>query len=199
VGDHTISAATVNHWIRIESVTSHGGGGVTSAQPKGTLPVPPEYTDCIAYLVSHTQGGPKPTPGQARVSCAAEYNIFKETILGILISYYWDAEEGAAKGLHIADAEVTQYLKQYYPHPGQFGHFLAISHETLADERLLVRRKLMGAKLTSLSERNTHSLPERVRAISRRISEEEAKWRPQTSCERGYVVRMCKQYRGPQP
>jgi hypothetical protein len=198
VGSNSIAAATVDHWIRVESVTAHGGARAES-QPKGALPVPPEYTDCVAYLVSQPQGGaPKPTPEEARVKCAAEYKQFKETILNVLISYYWDVEEAAAKGIHVTDAEVTHYIKGVYPHPGEFAKFLKATHETLADERLLVRGKLTKLKLVALSERNTHTQAERVRAITKAISEEAARWTPRTSCDPGYVVPQCKQHGGPQ-
>jgi hypothetical protein len=198
VGDHAITAATVDHWIRIESVTAHGGGGATKPLPKGVMPVPPEYSDCIAYLVKQAAAGPTPTKDEARVKCAVEYKLLKETILGILISYIWDSAEAAAKGVHVSDAEVTHYLKQLYPHPGEFGRHLKITHETLADDRMLVRSKLLRAKLNDANARNTHSEAERLRSIAKEIADEAAKWTPQTSCKPGYVVSQCRQYRGPQ-
>ena len=196
VGNNTISAATVDHWIRVESVTAHGGSSATP-QPSGVLPVPPEYTDCITYLISQAPAGSKPTREEARVKCAAQYEIFKETVIDILVSYYWALGEGAAKGINVSDAEVAAYLKQAYPHPGEFSRHLVITHETSADDRMLVRKKLMTEKLVSLSAKNTHSATERVRAISKQISEETAKWMPRTSCNPGYVIYRCKQYRAP--
>lgn len=197
VGDHAITAATVNHWIKIESVTSRGGGHATKPLPKGVLPVPPEYVDCIAYLQSQAQGG-RPTTEQARAKCAVEYNIFKETILGILINYYWDSGEGVQKGIDVSEAEITQYLKELYPHPGEFRTNLRITGETRADDRLLVKSKLLRMKLVARSEQNTHSEAERLHAVNGAIVQEAAKWTPRTSCDPGYVVSACKQYHGPQ-
>src|SRR5262245_32693858 len=199
VGENTITGATVDHWIKVESATAHGGAKVTQAQPKGALPVPPEYADCIAYLVSNPQSGyPTPSRGEARAKCSVEYMQYKETILGILISYYWDTEEGAAKGMHVTDAEITHYLKQLYPHPGELQRYLKVTHESLHDERMLVRGKLIGEKLIALSSRSVGNEAERVHAIAKYVAEERARWTPRTSCRRGYVVAQCKQYRGPQ-
>jgi hypothetical protein len=195
VGNNTITAATVKHWIEIENVTSHGGARVTQPQPKASLPVPPEYKDCIAYL---TQTSATPlTSEEARVKCATQYKIFKETVLGILISYYWDTEEGAAKGVHVSQAEVKQYLKQLFRHPGELSRYQRLTHTTDADERLIISGKIMTAKLVALSSEHTHSQAERVRAITKHIEEEGAKWTPRTSCRPGYVVPQCKQFHGP--
>jgi hypothetical protein len=196
VGDNAISAATVDHWIEIESVTAHGGARVTHAQPKGALPVPPEYTECVAYLVGHPQEGVKPTREEARVKCATEYKNYKETILGVLIDYYWSTGEGAAKGVRVSDAEVARFIKRAYPHPGELATYLKVTHESLDDERLNVRGKLMGEKLVARASQNAHSQAERLRAITKYVKDEEAKWRPRTSCKPGYVVSRCKEFRG---
>jgi hypothetical protein len=198
VGDNEITAATVDHWIRIESVTSTVGGRATQAPRKGVLPVPPDYSDCIAYLLSQVHVGPKPSSDELRVKCAVRYKLLKETILGILISYYWDAGEGAQKGLHVTDAEITHYLKQLYPNPGELGRHLKVTGESLADDRMLVRGKLLTAKLVARSAQNTDTEAERAHAITQHIAEETAKWTPRTSCKPGYVTHQCKQYRGPQ-
>lgn len=195
VGENALTASDVEHWIRIEAVTSHGGG--TVEPPKGVLPVPPEYVDCIGYLVSHPLGASKPTPSEARVKCATEYKALKEAILSILINDYWVAEEGAAKGVRVSEAEITHYLKQLYPHPGEFARHLKITHERLADDRLLVRGKLMVGKLLALNSRNSRSQAERASAFIKNLQEETARWKPRTSCKPGYVVPQCKEYRGP--
>jgi len=198
VGDNALTASTVEHWIEVESATSHGGGTATKPLPKGVMPVPPEYTDCIAYLESRATGGVKAIRNKARVECAVEYKQLKETILGILINDDWEGEEAAAKGVQVSDAEITHYLKLLYPHPGEFARHLKITHEKLADDRLLVRGKLLTGKLVALTTRNAHSEAEKISAVLARIREETAKWKPKTSCKPGYVVAQCKQYRGPQ-
>jgi hypothetical protein len=198
VGGNTITAGTVDHWIRVESVTSHGGVDVTKPLPKGVLPVPPEYADCIAYLISQTQAGPKPTRDEARIKCSVEYKIFKETILGILINYYWDLGESVQKGVHISDAEITKELHEQFPHDGELQRYLKITHESLADDRLIVKSKLLRMKLVAHSAQGTHTAAERQQAIVKEVAEEAAKWTPRTSCKPGFVVSACKQYRGPQ-
>ena len=194
VGDNTISISTVDHWIRVESATAHGGDSLTKQLPKGVLPVPPAYTDCIAYLMNAPLGGPRPTRGQARVKCASEYKIYKETILAILIENYWDRAEGAARGVSVTDSEITHYLKQLYPRPGQFAGHLKVTGATLADERLLVGGKLLRAKLLARSAQDARTEAERVHAITRFVAEEAARWRSRTSCKPGYVVKGCKQF-----
>lgn len=194
VGKSTITQATVDHWIRVEAVTSRGPNPTRSA-PKGSIPVPPGYADCIAYLRAQARSTPKPSSQALEHACAVEYGQLKQQILELLITYYWISGEGARQGLAVTDAEVGQYLQREYPTHAQLQRFLEVTGETPAEQRMLAKRVLMSIKLQRHLAASTHTSLEQ--AIPKFATDLAANWAGRTSCRPGYVVPQCKQYRGP--
>jgi hypothetical protein len=195
VGDHAITKARVEHWVRVEAATSHEIKP-TRPLPKGLIPVPPHYADCIAYLAAEAKAAPKRTAADLKGICASKYTAFKEQVLQILITYFWIADESARKGVTVTEAEVTQYLQRLFRVPRELERFLRLTGESAADERMLARKVLLGIKLQDLVTRQAHTRAERVQAPAKYFNQLSAKWTPRTSCAAGYVVLQCKQHRG---
>ncbi len=193
IGASSISRATVEHWVRIEAVTSHEANPTRPA-PKGLIPTPPDYTDCVAYMLKEANGRPAPTRAQLKRECATKYRLLEHQILELLITYYWISGEGARIGVSVTQAEIARYLAKQFPTNAELQRFRKITGQSAADQRMLATRVLLSIKLQKrLAERAHISIEQ---AIARFATELAARWAPRTSCRPGYVVPQCRQYRG---
>jgi foldase protein PrsA len=197
VGSHQITKATVVHWIAVEAITSHEAEA-TPANANGLRPVPPDYVDCIAYLLKAYAGRAGQYPkSELKRKCATKYTELKDQILEILITYYWLADEGAQKGVRVTVPEVARYLHHRFGSASKYKKFLELTGETAAEERMLVSRILLGIKLQDLSVQGARDAAGRQRALVGYVTQQLRRWIPRTSCAHGYVVPECKEYRGP--
>jgi len=195
VGDSSITQATLDHWIHIEAVASHEHSPKPPT-PKGLIPVPPDYADCVALLRKEANVNLKPTTAELKHECAAKYDLIKNDVLEKLITYHWIVGEGSQKGVQVTDAEVARFLHARFPTNGALEQFLEATGASAADERMLEKRVLLSDKLQSLAAKNAHTAEERFQATATFAKALAAKWAPKTNCRPGYVVEQCRQYRG---
>jgi hypothetical protein len=201
VGGHSITTGALDRWAAIEAVLSYEVNP-TQPAPKGVVPDPPSYANCIAYLratpttlIAPTQ---KPTTPQLKTRCKQKQETLRRHMLDILITNFWLEGEGAAKGLAVSEAEINQALGGQFPTQAAFRNFLKITGEKASDERALLRANLMATKLQrAVATRKGLTAAQRQQALARFTSEFTAKWSALTSCKPGYVVQECKQYKGP--
>jgi Raf kinase inhibitor-like YbhB/YbcL family protein len=119
--------------------------------------------------------------------------------LGFLITSEWVLGEAAARHMSVSEAEVkkryTQLIHQSFPKAGSLQKYLAKSGETEAD--LLARIKVellasrIAAKITS-----GKSASKRTAILAGFEGNFQKHWKSLTSCNSGYVMEDCKQYKG---
>jgi len=148
-----ITKSTFEHWMGVAAASS----ATTPSAAKPVLPVPPDYTACIAHLRAIT---PKPAKGQPEVTtaalkseCAQQYKSLQQEVLGFLISSEWVLGEANHLGVKISDKEVQKEFEkiktQQFPKAAEFEKFLASSGQTVSDLLLRVKLNLLSAKIQS--------------------------------------------------
>jgi hypothetical protein len=210
-GVGTVTRGAVEHWIPIEARLAYS---VVPKRPvpDGVVPVPPAYTACIAYLMTHGQKlvetGPKPTTAQLKSKCAQQYQQLKQTVLGLLITWDWTIGTGAAAGMKASDAEVRQRLESIAKNDlvgVPFNRYLQYTGQTLADMLLRSRVSLFEEKFRQGLVAMAKLLPKGMTDQERRAAvaklaaglPTEQQWVARTSCSPGYVTSSCRQYKGP--
>lgn len=198
VGGHSISKATLDHWVPIEAVIDHESIPQRPV-PTGTVPDPPNYIACVAYLESIAPkvsgGGSKPTRVQLTGRCRQRYKDVRQHMLQILITYQWLIAESKALGIRVSEREVkhqfARFKNEEFGSEAVFEKFLRYTGESLGDELLIGRMDILSTKLRQkiLTTRG-------IAGGSTFLHEFAKKWAAKTSCRRGYIVPDCKQYHG---
>jgi foldase protein PrsA len=153
VGGKPITKSTFEHWMGVAAASS----ATTATASKPVLPVPPDYTACIAHLQATT---PKPAKGQPPVTTAAlksqceqQYKSLQQEVLGFLISADWVVGEAEHLGVKVTDKEVQKEFEkiktQQFPKPAEFEKFLKSSGQSVSDLLLRVKLNLLSAKIQS--------------------------------------------------
>jgi len=210
-GVDSISKATLDHWIPVEAIVLYNEKP-TKPVPRGVIPDPPDYTACIAYLITNpqkvVQSGSKPTPGQLKVKCWQRYQELKVLTLNTLIGWDWTIGAGLALGIKVSDAEARQRLKEanknLFPKNAEFTDYLRLTQQTFADMLFRSRVQLVEAKLVQKLTTMEKLLPkgltaqQRQRALAQvqKALPPNKQWAQKTTCRTGYVTSACKQYRG---
>jgi foldase protein PrsA len=154
VDDKLIKTDTFNHWMKIAAISAQGPAqGGKATQPK--IPVPPEFTACIADKKKTTpkpaKGQPKPKDSDFKAQCKQEYEGLRDQVMQLLIQNEWVTGEAAQQGVKVSDAEVKkafdQQKKQSFPKEADYKKFLQTSGFTEADVMFRVRLEQISNKL----------------------------------------------------
>lgn len=153
VGSNPITKTTFEHWLSVAAASSATTTGKTAAKP--VLPVPPNYTECIAHLeataAKPAKGQAKPTTAQLKSECEQQYTSLKQEVLGFLISSEWVIGEASNLGVKVSDAEVKKEFEkiktQQFPKAAEFEKFLATSGQTVSDLLLRVKLNMLSSKI----------------------------------------------------
>jgi len=153
VGSNPITKTTFEHWLSVAAASSATTTGKTAAKP--VLPVPPNYTECIAHLeataAKPAKGQAKPTSAQLKSQCEQQYTSLKQEVLGFLISSEWVIGEASNLGVNVSDAEVKKEFEkiktQQFPKSAEFEKFLATSGQTVSDLLLRVKLNMLSSKI----------------------------------------------------
>ncbi|MHB1538436.1 MAG: hypothetical protein ACYCUM_08605 [Solirubrobacteraceae bacterium] len=124
--------------------------------------------------------------------------------LGFLISSSWVLGEAADRHVSVSEAEVHRRLsgleRRSFPKQGQLAAYLKRSHQSEADLLARVKVESLQAKLSEAASRSAKGASARAAALASFQKTFVAHWKPLTSCEAGYVMEDCRQYRGgPEP
>jgi len=204
VGDHSITQATVKHWTAVEAVLAYEASP-SGPTPKGVVPDPPAYADCIAYLrrTDATQPSARAgaAPAELKRRCQQRYDQLKHHVLDILITSYWLDGEAAARGVTVNEREIRQAIRRQFPTPTGLHRFLALTGEKASDETLIVRRDLLAVKLQALQQsevtKSGLALAQERKAFAKLGAEFTSRWTARTDCRPEYVVQECRQFKRP--
>lgn len=154
VGGNPITKATFEHWMSVAASSSSAAAPGQTA-PKPVLPVPPNYTACIAHLQATApkpaKGQSKPTAAQLKTQCEQQYKSLQQEVLGFLISSSWVLGEAESQGVKVSDAEVKKEFEkiknQQFPKAEEFKKFLTTSGQSVSDLLLRVKLNLLSSKI----------------------------------------------------
>lgn len=192
----SITKASVEHWMRVESVLSYVLTPTVPA-PKGVLPDPPSYAACIAWLGSAR--GPvmahSLTAAQRKTECEQHLVDLRRKTVEFLVLYQWYVGEAKAEGITVPESEVRKNLARYIREeiPGKFQRYLSASGMSEADALFLQRLTAYGEKVKA------PILAKPPSEARRALLQFTSKWVAKTSCQPGYVFPGCRQYRGSDP
>jgi hypothetical protein len=202
-GVASINKGMVEHWIPIVAIQAYEPTP-RKQLPKGLVPDPSDYKDCIAYLkaTSKELGGPQPTVVQLKQQCARKEQQLRKAALDFLIQAEWLIGEGAEEGLTPTDTEINQRLTYdkttVYPAGAKFQQFLRLTRQTLSDMRFRAKIQLLevelGKKWFHPSGPGTKQAQE---SGGKKTAEFTRKWASRTTCHAGYTLSDCKEYKGP--
>jgi foldase protein PrsA len=141
-----IEKDTYNHWLNVAA---------KSSGPDAKVPVPPDYTDCIAQAkkaaAKPAKGQPKQTDADYKKQCEQQYNQLRDQVLGLLISFEWIEREAEDQGIKVTDAEVKKSFdeqkKQSFPKTADYEKFLKDSGQTNEDVMQRVRLDTLSQKI----------------------------------------------------
>jgi foldase protein PrsA len=150
VGGSSITKPTFEHWLAVASASSAATPGA-----KPVLPIPPEYTACVAHLQAiapkPAKGQSAPTTAQLKSECEQQYKSLQQEVLGFLISSEWVIGEANDLGVKVSDKEVKkqfeQIKNQQFPKTAEFEKFLASSGQSVSDLLLRVKLNLLSSKI----------------------------------------------------
>lgn len=136
-----------DHWLNIAAKSS--------GQPDAQVPVPPEFTECVAQkqktAPKPAEGQPKTTDEQLKSQCKQEYEALRDQVLQLLVSFQWIEGEAEELGVKVSDEEVNksfdQQKKQSFPKDADYAKFLKDSGQTEADIRQRVKLDLLSNKI----------------------------------------------------
>ena len=142
VGSAPITKAAFDHWQVVANDASQASTG-TVAPP---LPVPPDFTACIATN-KKAPAGVNETATQLKAVCQQQYTALVGEVMNFLIQALWIEGEASSRGVKVTDAQVKKSYEQQRvtskpPLTTQkaLNNFLAKSGQTTVD--LLWRTKL---------------------------------------------------------
>jgi foldase protein PrsA len=134
----------------------------TMGTTKIEVPVPPDFSACVAHETKASAGK---SPAQLKVACRSLYEQLRRTALNLLIHARWVTPEAKALGLSVSEAalnkEITVGLKQ----AARLGQTPAATGRTLADTKFWLRTGLLTSLLSERIKQKTPTVsPARVAA-----------------------------------
>jgi hypothetical protein len=136
IGNATITKAAVIHWLAIDNDASQ----VQSDTKAPPLPLPPDYTACVAAQQAATSVHSAGQTATFKASCDTNYHTLLNDVLNYLIGEYWLQGEAYDRHVHVSAASVTKTFKQErklakppLATAAEMNSFLAASGQTLKD------------------------------------------------------------------
>lgn len=185
-----------------------GGGGGSSTT--ATVSVVPSSPAASTYASSSSAGAVASVAGVPISKSSYEHWLAVEKAggtstnaghraLSFLITSQWVIGEAAARKLTVSEAEVKQRFaqisKQSFPKAGALQKFLAKAEETEADLLARVKVELLESRITAQVTAGK-SAGQHGALLASFEKSFHAHWKALTSCQPGYVMEDCKQYRG---
>lgn len=119
--------------------------------------------------------------------------------LGFLITSEWVLGEASGRHMSVSEAEVkrryAQLVHQSFPKAGSLRKYLAKSGETEADLLARIKVELLASRIaTKITSGKSSS--QRTPLLAAFEKSFQKHWKSLTSCNPGYVMEDCKQYKG---
>lgn len=134
----------------------------TMGVEKTEVPVPPDFSACVAHEARASAGK---SPAQLKAACRSTYERLRRTALNLLIHARWVMLETKALGLSVSEAALNREIAQGLKQAAKVGQTLASTGRTLADVKFWRRTELLASLLPERVLRRTPTAtPARVAA-----------------------------------
>ncbi|HWH10907.1 MAG TPA: peptidylprolyl isomerase [Solirubrobacteraceae bacterium] len=155
-----ITKASFDHWLQI----AENSMATTATAAHAPLPVPPDFTACIAFHRTNdpqpAKGQPAPTTAALKTECQQAYTSGLQQTMPFLITADWLQGEAAAQKISVSASTVASQLKQIeaaqFPTPTALAQFLQQSGESNND---LLYRVRVDALSNDLRTKITNGAP----------------------------------------
>jgi hypothetical protein len=202
--DVSISKPTLDHWMR----AMVGGDFRQSLGTRGPTGLASEPADRERCLAAVKLVAPRSFFNQLKQSRAELEKVCRELhrsveaqALSFLIATRWAEVEAAELGITVTDADVRQlfagFRKHLYPTERDLHDYLAERQWSLADVLYQFRRDALNSKVALRVEQKLKRSGGGAQAFAKFSLKHYSDLVARTSCEPGYVVPNCSQYRGP--
>ncbi len=210
-GVGTISKSALDHWTRVELILQNEYVPKRPV-PKGAIPDPPTYHNCITYLqkTARQANTPPPPPHTLKTTCENRQKEQRANTLNKLIS--WDWTIGRAHALHIypTNIQIRQQLalvlKAHTLYGSNLPQYLKYTGQTMADIILRSRIQYYEEHLTTQRNHTLTTMPHQLTEAQKQTTYLNTHpnlttkyWTTKTNCHFQYIVSACKQYKGPEP
>lgn len=217
MGSRSVAPAALAALIGVAALTGCGGGGTKTTT---TVVTAGGQGASVASVAQASSGPVVATVQQTPITKAsfdhwmsvtaaishstahgtASRAALKNQVLGFLITSQWVLAEAAHLGIDVSEAEVHRRLHQdtdkQFPKASQLKHYLASVSETEADLRTRIKGELLDAKIARHVTAGKTASTEPHLLLSDFQKSFEARWRATTSCQPGYVMEDCSEYKG---
>jgi foldase protein PrsA len=154
VDDTAIKKSDFDHWMNIAAISAQGPAQGDKA-PAVEIPVPPDFTKCVAdkkkTAPTPPKGQPKPKDADFKAQCKQEFETLRDTVMQLLLQNEWIEGEAAERNVKLSDAEVKKAFadqkKQSFPKEADYQKFLKTSGFTEQDILFRVRLEQLFTKL----------------------------------------------------
>jgi hypothetical protein len=199
VGNTSISRATLSEWMQAVL-----GGDyyehLNTPAPAGLVSDPPHYAKCVTaaeQIVPRSSGGQLATPkSQIAAKCHQLYRALKEQALELLISIDSRIEEGRERGVPATNADVRRLFArvraQQFPKQSEYVAYLEQRHWTPSVEIMQLKRNIVTSKIEEKFQARGEGWQD---AFAHYLAGSVKKWTAKTSCQPGYVISVCKEYK----
>lgn len=188
-------------------LTGCGGGGsstTTAAVPLSPASAPAgqgkaSSVDAVAYVSSTPIPKASYTHWLAVETALGAAGSPAHQALGFLITSEWVLGEASARHISVSEAEVKQRFAQLvhesFPKAGSLKKYLAKSGETEADLLARIKVELLASRIAAKVTAGK-SASQRTALLTAFENSFHKHWKNYTSCDPGYVMEDCKQYKG---
>lgn len=192
VGGASITRATVNKWMNTLATADYYLLSKKQAAPAGLVSDPPNFPRCVSSLEAAIAHSPLPgfrtTGTQLLTKCQQLYRALRAQATSFLVQAQWVTAVLRDLGVTATEQEVLKLYRQTKergipPGSEKWGNVDA------ADIVYVAKLDVLAQKM-EVKQRRGGS------AFQRQFAEVGARWTERTTCQPGYVVEHCSQYKG---
>jgi foldase protein PrsA len=149
VGNATVTKAQFAHWMTVANDQPYVGTG--EAPP--AVPVPPDYTACIASERTHDPSG---TAAALMTDCKTDYTNLNGEVTALLVEGVWFQGEAVDRDVKVTQAQInaayTKELSAQFTTTKKLNTFLAESGYTVADLKWVAMLNLLQTAIVKKVE-----------------------------------------------
>jgi len=195
VGETPITRSAVSHWMGTLAGGDYYELSGNHTLPAGIVSDPPNYAQCVARL----QAADASNPRASSVSPSELLTKCREINLALRIqaeSYLLESQSlisvAHAEGITASEPDVQQLFSriraEQYPSTAELNRYLTSKRTSLADLLFVVKLDVLRQKETSKLTAGGKHVEAQFLAAQRQLA-------AQTSCNAGYVVHGCSQFK----